>query len=368
MEKNKKNLKEKGITLVALIITIIVMLILVGVTVQGIINSDIVGVAEEAGILTETAYQTENSGKVTINGKEYESVDEYINGPAPRLKYIVSGRNITISLADSYENYVANKSKAEKEQEYAKLMEIPSIDEFINDMYKGDRQAFERDMIHYEGEAFGTTTYIDTLNAVLVDEGVYVEEYISAYGDLVDSVVMVTDPAGNESELYYAPISAEARTAFVYRVSENGEYKFTAVNTKGITSEMTVPVELQKGTFTLATTVEIEDNGWQRNPGVEVQTIEFIKGDTWAEFIGETGELVINDNLTFSNDDEIRVDDGYETFLLYDAERNPDVILVPSEDESEEETDESGIALFDLVGDPESANDVIENGKIYYLY
>lgn len=40
---------QKGITLVALIITIIVMLILVAVSVAFLINSDILGTAKEAG-------------------------------------------------------------------------------------------------------------------------------------------------------------------------------------------------------------------------------------------------------------------------------------------------------------------------------
>ncbi len=40
---------QKGITLVALIITIIVMLILVAVTVAVVVNSNLIGKAEKAG-------------------------------------------------------------------------------------------------------------------------------------------------------------------------------------------------------------------------------------------------------------------------------------------------------------------------------
>ena len=41
--------KNQGITLIALIITIIIMLILVGVVVQVVIQSDLLGIAKNAG-------------------------------------------------------------------------------------------------------------------------------------------------------------------------------------------------------------------------------------------------------------------------------------------------------------------------------
>lgn len=58
---------QKGITLVALIITIIVMLILVSVSVAIVINSDIFGTAEEAGQKTTNAYESEGNMSETIN-------------------------------------------------------------------------------------------------------------------------------------------------------------------------------------------------------------------------------------------------------------------------------------------------------------
>lgn len=71
--------ENKGITLVALIITIIVMLILAGVSVQIVINTDIFGIAEKAGSKMKAGYEEEsNTSKVTIDGKEYNSIEEYI--------------------------------------------------------------------------------------------------------------------------------------------------------------------------------------------------------------------------------------------------------------------------------------------------
>ncbi len=53
--------KNKGITLIALIITIVVMLILVGVSVSILINSNLIGAAEK----TATAYnQAKNINRI----------------------------------------------------------------------------------------------------------------------------------------------------------------------------------------------------------------------------------------------------------------------------------------------------------------
>ena len=80
--------KEKGITLIALIITIIVMLILVGVVVTVVIQSNLLGTAKTAGNKYKTAYEDEsNMSEVTINGEKYASIEDYINNnPMPSIK------------------------------------------------------------------------------------------------------------------------------------------------------------------------------------------------------------------------------------------------------------------------------------------
>ncbi len=70
--------KEKGITLIALIITIVVMLILVAVSINVIVNSNLIGHAEKTGDKYKMAYEDESKmSKVTINGKEYASLEDY---------------------------------------------------------------------------------------------------------------------------------------------------------------------------------------------------------------------------------------------------------------------------------------------------
>ncbi len=78
----EEKLKNRGITLVALIITIIVMLILVGVTLSIALNGGIVAKTQEAKAKTEAAMEEEKNignGKVEIDGKTYNSIDEYIH-------------------------------------------------------------------------------------------------------------------------------------------------------------------------------------------------------------------------------------------------------------------------------------------------
>ncbi len=77
---SRKN--QKGITLIALIITIIVMLILVGVTVTVALNGGLFKTAKQAAEGTELERdkeQTLSSGQVEIDGKKYASMEDYLN-------------------------------------------------------------------------------------------------------------------------------------------------------------------------------------------------------------------------------------------------------------------------------------------------
>ena len=78
--------EEKGITLVALIITIVVMLILVAVSINILVNSNLIGHAEKTGDAYAGAIKNEeklgNDG-ITINDKEYASIDDYIESRKP---------------------------------------------------------------------------------------------------------------------------------------------------------------------------------------------------------------------------------------------------------------------------------------------
>ena len=96
---NKNKLKENnGITLIALIITIIVMLILVAVTITVAVNGGLFEYAGRAGRETNEAIdkeQTLANGKVKVDGKWYNSIDDY--------------------MAGKYEGYVTTYAEASKD-------------------------------------------------------------------------------------------------------------------------------------------------------------------------------------------------------------------------------------------------------------
>ena len=69
--KRKERKYEKGITLVALVITIIVMLILVSVTITMAVNGGLFGYAQNAVVETEAAKEQEQnigSGLIKVTG------------------------------------------------------------------------------------------------------------------------------------------------------------------------------------------------------------------------------------------------------------------------------------------------------------
>ena len=77
---------QKGITLVALVITIIVMLILVGVTVSIALNGGLITKAQNAKTQWEGAQVTDNQVDQTVNytvdGNTYTGIDNIVNGNA----------------------------------------------------------------------------------------------------------------------------------------------------------------------------------------------------------------------------------------------------------------------------------------------
>ena len=87
--------RNEGITLVALIITIIVMLILVAVSVNVIIKSNLIGTAEKTvDKYNKVAEEEGNSGLIEIDGKKYNSIEDYMAGKE-KLPDIKAGERAT---------------------------------------------------------------------------------------------------------------------------------------------------------------------------------------------------------------------------------------------------------------------------------
>ncbi|MBO5413847.1 MAG: hypothetical protein J6A29_06185 [Clostridia bacterium] len=86
----RKLTKNNGITLIALIITIIVMLILVAVTISMAINGGLFEKAGEAVGDTKNEInkeQTLANGQITVDGKIYNSIDDYLAGKEAVFSY-----------------------------------------------------------------------------------------------------------------------------------------------------------------------------------------------------------------------------------------------------------------------------------------
>ena len=75
--------KEKGITLIALMVTLAVIIVLLGVSINVFVNSDIIGHSEKTGQAYTNALETDktigNDG-VTINGKRYANMEDFGRG------------------------------------------------------------------------------------------------------------------------------------------------------------------------------------------------------------------------------------------------------------------------------------------------
>ena len=105
MNRKQEKHTSNGITLIALVITIIVMLILVAVTISMAING---GLFEKAGKATGdtknamNAEQTLANGQITIDGKTYASIDDYLAGkPLAEHNWTRTGDTFTCSRCNA---------------------------------------------------------------------------------------------------------------------------------------------------------------------------------------------------------------------------------------------------------------------------
>lgn len=81
--------KSKGVTLIALIVTIVVMLVLLGVSIQILISSNILDAAKKAAQQTKDAYESEASmNDIKIGEKTFEEYIESINGKKTKISWI----------------------------------------------------------------------------------------------------------------------------------------------------------------------------------------------------------------------------------------------------------------------------------------
>ena len=111
----KKELEQnRGITLVALIITIIVMLILVAVSVNVLIKSNLIGIAEKTTGKYKTASEEEGKGEaIEIGGKKYNSLEEYlkVNG---ELSFKIEGKAYKVKKDMTWAQWIESEYNTDK--------------------------------------------------------------------------------------------------------------------------------------------------------------------------------------------------------------------------------------------------------------
>ena len=131
--------QNKGITLIALIITIIVMLVLVVTTVSILINSNVIGKAKSAGKDTQTAYANESNfgEELTINvgGETYTNINDAVNSNTVEgdghTYHLESPDNMSPSGQAHIYLYDENNNKVPIKEEY--IVSIPWGDYALKD-------------------------------------------------------------------------------------------------------------------------------------------------------------------------------------------------------------------------------------------
>ena len=327
---------NKGITLIALVITIIVMLILVVVTIRIATNGGLFDYAGRAARETKDAIADETdiaNGKITIGGVTYNSIDEYVNrNNVSRLKYKVEGSNIIVYLVDSYYDYLETNELEDSKENYSdytsyitnKIAEKPlkekenyivkvwnkkkgtsykNIGELIATEY-GSQEAFIEAM--FSAPQKETLTKMGTAQIMkesTVEQVAYLtiatEKAIIKKDDSNNSDGKTYEDAINEqySNLYWSKLSLElpnketiiiGYTRKTYGVTESGKYKFTLTNEMGEISTINVPVTIQKTSTTKFATIT--------ECGYSI-TIPFTEGQTWEELLGDSGVTICGINL-----------------------------------------------------------------------
>lgn len=326
---------NKGITLIALVITIIVMLILVVVTIRIATNGGLFDYAGRAARETKDAIADETdiaNGKITIGGVTYNSIDEYVNrNNVSRLKYKVEGSNIIVYLVDSYydyletnelevskENYsaytsyitnkIAEKPLKEKENYIVKVWNkkkgtsYKNIGELIATEYESQEAFIEAMFPTPQKETLKKMGTAQIMKESTVEQVAYLtiatEKAIIKKDDSNNSDGKTYEDAINEqySNLYWSKLSLELpnkETIIIgdrktYGVTESGKYKFTLTNEMGEISTINVPVTIQKNSTTKFATIT--------ECGYSI-TIPFTEGQTWEELLGDSGVTICGINL-----------------------------------------------------------------------
>ena len=240
--------RNQGITLIALIITIILLLILVGVSLNLLLKGDLFGSAEKAVSGTNAKTEEQQTRVDELMG-QMDRANVFTEGTVPTLKYKVYGDNIIVYLEHSLYDYVSKMSIEEKEKKLANSISMhpigalddahykavsnstteefitqtvlpPSsrysnIDDLINDEFNGDRKNFEASLARKTGNYI---SYEEALNFALMKSG-YANIWF--YSDFAENVLHLKNNLSvNEKEKRIASFAGRSLTQVQVRVQE----------------------------------------------------------------------------------------------------------------------------------------------------
>ena len=306
---------NKGITLIALVITIIVMLILVVVTIRIATNGGLFDYAGRAARETKDAIADETdiaNGKITIGGVTYNSIDEYVNrNNVSRLKYKVEGSNIIVYLVDSYYDYLeTNELEGSKENYSAYTSYI------TNKIAEKPTEEKENYIVKVWNKQKGTS--YKNIGELIATEYGSQEAFIEAMFPTVERIAYLTiatkkakakDDSNNSDgktyeyaineqygNLYWSKLSLElpnkktiimeAKGRLIYGVTESGTYTFTATDVEGKTAKVDVPVEIPANTkFAI---IKQKTNNGNAETGNRITIPITVGTTTWGDFVGQS--------------------------------------------------------------------------------
>ena len=317
MEKRGDKMKSnKGITLIALVITIIVMLILVVVTIRISTNGGLFDYAGKAARETNDAITDETdiaNGKITIGGVTYNSIEDYINRDkisSVKLKYKVEGSNIMVYLEDSYIDYLETnelEASAGSDSAYTsyitnKIAEKPleEKEDYIVKVWNKQKGTSYKNIGELIATEYGSQEAFIEAMFPTVERIAYLTiatKKAKAEDDSNNSDGKTYEDAINEqySNLYWSKLSLELPNkktiimeaqGLIYGVTESGTYTFTATDVEGKTAKVDVPVEIPANTkFAI---IKLKTNNGNAETGNRITIPITVGTTTWGDFVGQS--------------------------------------------------------------------------------
>ena len=317
MEKRGDKMKtNKGITLIALVITIIVILILVVVTIRISTNGGLFDYAGKAARETNDAITDETdiaNGKITIGGVTYNSIEDYINRDkisSVKLKYKVEGSNIMVYLEDSYIDYLetneleasAGSDSAYKSYITNKIAEKPleEKEDYIVKVWNKQKGTSYKNIGELIATEYGSQEAFIEAMFPTVERIAYLTiatKKAKAEDDSNNSDGKTYEDAINEqySNLYWSKLSLELPNkktiimeaqGLIYGVTESGTYTFTATDVEGKTAKVDVPVEIPANTkFAI---IKLKTNNGNAETGNRITIPITVGTTTWGDFVGQS--------------------------------------------------------------------------------